>query len=120
MRSETVRNVGIILLLAAIVAFVPQGGATATFAGNVISIAITIMFLLFGLRMYQMFRTDIYGLGDRWRAVLYGSIGLVVLAMAARPRLVDTGAGLLVWLVVMAAAAYGLYGCWRQYRSYRY
>jgi hypothetical protein len=119
MRAETTRNVAIVLALAAIVAFVPQGNHTAGFAGNVISILITIMFLLIGMRLYQMFRTEIYGLGDRWRAVLYASVGIAVLAMAARSRLFDTGAGTLVWFVLIGAASYGFYACWRRYRSYQ-
>jgi predicted Na+-dependent transporter len=119
MRAEPLRNVAAVLVVAAIVAFVPQGGESASFAGSVIGIAITILFLLLGMRLYQVYRTDIYGLGDRWRGVLYGSIGVAVLAMAFRPRLVDTAAGTLGFVAMMAAAAFGLYGCWRHYRSYR-
>jgi len=119
MNPAALRNVAIVLALAAIVAFVPQGGETANFVGSVVSIAITILFLLLGMRLYQMFRTDIYGLGDRQRAVLYGSVGVAVFAMAARGRLFDTGAGTFGWFVLMIAAGYGLYSCWRHYRSYQ-
>jgi predicted Na+-dependent transporter len=119
MRIETLRNVAIVVALAAIVAFVPSGDESANFVGNVISIAITILFLLLGMRLYQMFRSDIHGLGDRWRGVLYGAIGVAVFAMAARQKLFDTGAGTFAWFALMGAASYALYAVWRQYRSYR-
>ena len=38
--------------------------------------------------------------------------------MAARPRLIETGGGLLVWLAAVAGSAYALYRVWRQYREY--
>ena len=118
MSSTALRNAAIIAGLAAIVAFVPQGGDTATFVGNVLSLLITIMFVLLGVRFYQANRTDLYGLGDRHRALLYGAIGACVLAMAARPRLFDTGAGTLLWFAVIGGASYALYVVFRRYRAY--
>ena len=118
-RAETVRNVAIVLGLAAIVAFVPSGDTSAALVGNLISIAITIMFLLLGMRLYQSFRTDIHGLGDRWRLVLYGALGLAILTMAARPRLFDSDVGILVWFALIGGVSYALYAVWRQYRSYQ-
>jgi hypothetical protein len=69
-------------------------------------------------RFYRERRTDIVGLGDRWRALLYGAIGVIVLAMAARPRLVETGGGTIAWLAAVAGSAYALYRVWRHYREY--
>jgi predicted Na+-dependent transporter len=119
MRAPTLRNVAIVVALAAVVAFVPSGDTTAAFVGNVISISITILFLLLGMRLYQMFRDDIHGLGDRWRGVLYGAIGVAVLAMAARGRLFETGAGTLAWFLLVGGASVALYQVWRHFRSYR-
>lgn len=109
----------IIAGLAAIVAFVPHGGSTAGFIGRIISVALTILFVLFGARLYQMFRDDIYGLGERHRAILYGSIGAFVLAMAWRVELLNTSGGSLLWIVMIAAALGGLYACFMRWRAYR-
>ena len=109
----------IIAGLAAIVAFVPHGGTTAGFIGRIISVALTILFVLFGARLYQMFRDDIYGLGDRHRAILYGAIGTFVLAMAWRVELLDTAAGSLLWIAMIAAALGGLYACFVRWRAFR-
>jgi hypothetical protein len=114
-----VQIAAIIAALAAVVAFVPHGGSTAGFIGRLISIALTVLFALFAVRLYQMFRDDIYGLGDRYRAILYGSIGGFVLAMAWREELFDTTAGSLLWVAMIAATFAGLYVCFMRWRAYR-
>jgi len=114
-----VQIAAIIAGLAAIVAFVPHGGSTAGFIGTVISIVLTVLFVLFGVRLYQMFRTDIYGLGEQHRAILYGSIGAFILAMAWRQQLFDTTGGSLLWVAMIAGAMGGLYACFVRWRADR-
>jgi hypothetical protein len=112
------RNLGIILVLAAAVTFLPGGGDAAALVGGLLSTAILASLVLLAMRFYRERRMDIVGLGDRWRAIFYGAIGAVVLAMAARPQLVETGAGTLLWLAVVAGASYAVYRVWRHYREY--
>ncbi|MDX6666216.1 MAG: hypothetical protein QOG68_2422 [Solirubrobacteraceae bacterium] len=109
----------IIAGLAAVVAFVPHGGSTAGFIGRIISVALTILFVLFAARMYQMFRNDIYGLGDRYRLILYASLGSFVLAMAWRVQLFDTSGGSLLWVAMIAGALGGVYACFMRWRAFR-
>ena len=118
MNAAVLRNVLIIAGLAAIVAFVPQGGDTADFIARVLSILFAIMFVWFGVWLYRQFRTDIYGLGERHRALLYGSVGVAVFAMAASRRLLDTGVGVLAFVAMLVGASLGLYTVWRHYREY--
>ena len=105
--------------LAAVVAFVPEGDSSADFLGRVLSITLTILFVLFAARLYQQYREDIYVLGDRYRAILYGALGAIVLAMAWRHELFDSTAGSLLWVVMIAAALGGLYATFIHWRSYR-
>jgi hypothetical protein len=112
------RNIAIILALAALIAFVPLGSDVARLIAAALSIAILASFVMLGARFYREHRMDLIGLGDRWRALLYGSIGVVVLVMAARPRLVETGAGTLLWLGAIAAACFAVYRVWRHHREY--
>ena len=112
------RNVAIVLALGAIVYFVPGGGDAAALVGAVFSTAILAAFVMFAVRFYRERRMDINLLDDRWRAVLYGSLGVIVLAMAARPRLIATGGGVILWLAAVAGSAYGLYRVWRHHREY--
>jgi hypothetical protein len=112
------RNVAIVLALAAVVYFVPGGGDAAALIGALLSTAILAAFVMLAARFYRERRTDILDLADRWRATLYGAIAVIVLAMAARPRLIETGAGTLVWLVAVAGSGYALYRVFRHYREY--
>ena len=112
------RNIAIILALAAVVYFVPGGGDAAALIGALFSTAILASFVMLAARFYRERRMDILGLEDRWRATLYGALAVIVLAMAARPRLIETGAGTILWLVAVAGSGYALYRVWRQYREY--
>jgi hypothetical protein len=116
--TTTLRNIAVILGLAALVAFVPGGSDTASLIGALLSTAILACFVMLAARFYRENRMDIVGLGDRWRAIFYGAIGVIVLAMAARPRLIESGGGTLLWLVAVAGSGYALYRVWRQYREY--
>ena len=109
----------IIAGLAAVVAFVPHGDSGAGFIARIISIALTVLFALFAVQLYQRFRDDIYGLGERHRAILYSSLGGFVLAMAWRQELFTTGGGTVLWIAMIAGVLGGLYACFVQWRSYR-
>jgi hypothetical protein len=115
---STVRNLGIILVLAAAVAFIPGGGTTADVIGGVLSTLILVSLVFFVARLYREHRLDLEGLGDRWRALLYGALGVALVAMAARPRLEQTSGGTLVWVALLGGAAYAVYLVWRHYRQY--
>ena len=54
---------------------------------------LNVVFVYFGVRFYRERRLDIYALGDRGRALLYGGIAGIVLALAGTRRWLDTGAG---------------------------
>jgi hypothetical protein len=112
------RNALIVALLALAVWALPGGGAAADFFGALLFVLITIFLVLFAGRMYMENRVAIYGLGDRYRALLYGSLGVVVLTLAAGPRLFGTGLGTLVWFVLMGGAGYSMYLVWRHQREY--
>jgi hypothetical protein len=115
---STARNVAIVLVLAAAVAFIPGGGTTAGLVGGILSTLIFVSLVFFAYRFYREHRLELDGLGDRWRGLLYGAIAAVVLALAALPRLQDTSGGTLVVVVVLGAAAYAFYAVWRHYRGY--
>jgi hypothetical protein len=116
--AATIRNIAIILVLAAIVSFVPGGGNGASLIGALFSTAILASFVMLAVRFYRERRMDILDLPDRWRATLYGALGVIVLAMAARPRLIETGGGTILWLAAVAGSGYAIYRVWRHYREY--
>jgi hypothetical protein len=112
------RNLVIVLLIAAAAYAVPGGGDAASLVGAVVTTLVTVVLVLLAGRFYQNNRTDIYGLGDRHRAYLYGAIGAVILALAGTDRLMNSGAGTVVWFALLGGAVYALLLVWRQYRAY--
>lgn len=118
--SNGLRNTLIVFAIAAAVHFTPGGGTTADLVGSLLSIAIIVCIALIGMRLYRENRVTIFSLGDRHRGLLYGALGVAVLAMAARGRLWDTGAGTLAWLLMIGGASYALVVVWRYYRSYSF
>jgi hypothetical protein len=118
--TKTLRNVLIIVAIAAAVAFLPGGGDTANLVQALLSLVLTVVFVLLGIRFYRENRVAIFSLGDRHRALLYGALGLVVLALAGRPWLIGSGLGTLAFVVMLVAAAGAAYAVWQHHRAYGY
>jgi hypothetical protein len=117
-RKKTARNVAILLALAAAVAFLPGGGRAAATFQTILGVAFAFGIGFAGLWFYRQHRVDIYSLGDRRRALLYGSIGVGLVTVAAKPRMWETGFGELVWFVLLGLVAYTLFALYRYSRSY--
>ena len=115
---QTLRNVLIILALAAIVTLVPGGGNASAGIIQALVIAMLASIAWFGVRLYREHRSDIYALGDRNRGILYASAGLVALTVTATDRLWATGPGTVVWVALIALACYGVYYVFRVSREY--
>jgi len=111
------RNVGIIMLLALIVAFLPSGD---NFAEALLT-ALT-MGLLAGLAwmLYTFSRQNqltLATLTDGRRATLYGAIGLIVLLIAGSDKMLSTGGGTLLWILLLAVAAAAIWRVWMEANS---
>jgi hypothetical protein len=111
------RNILIIAVLAAGVAFLPNGG---NFADAVLT-AITMAFLA-GIawtvyRIEYQFRTSMLALPESRRVVLYSSFGLVVLLIAGASKMWSTGLGTMAWLLLMASALVGVWLIFSEARS---
>ena len=116
-RNKHIRNVAIILLLAAIVWGVPGGDTASATISNLLSVVLLAGLLFFAYRLYMEHRTTLFMLEDKVRALLYGSLVLIALALIASRRLWDEGGlGVLVWLALIGA---GVYGCVTVYRASR-
>ncbi|MEA2451146.1 MAG: hypothetical protein QOG63_3078 [Thermoleophilaceae bacterium] len=109
-------NIAIVLLLALAFAALPGGQATLHVLVTLLSIAFFAAITLLGYRLFREHRFTIDSLEPVQRAVLYGSVGLAILTFAASPRLLQ-GAGILVWLALLAVASYGVYWVFQRYRS---
>jgi predicted Na+-dependent transporter len=99
--SKTARNVLIILVVAAAVAFLPGGGNTAQLVSSLLGIGLAVIFVLLGVRYYRENRVAVFALGGR-------------------SKLLDTGLGSLVFVVLLVGAVGALYAVWQHHREYGY
>ena len=115
---KTARNIFIVLALAAVVAFLPGAGAGANLLVWILGILFWAALVWFVARLYREHHSALFALGDRARLALYASIGVIVLTLTATSRLWETGPGTLAWVLLLAAAGYGLFAVWRFARRY--
>jgi hypothetical protein len=98
--TSTVRNILIVVAIAAAVFAIPGGGDAASFVAGLLSAGITATFAFIGARFYRENRVAIFSLGDGYRALLYGALAL--------------------WFALIGGASYALAVVWRYYRSYSF
>ena len=117
-RWKNARNIAILLLIAAVVAFVPGGGRAASTFSTVLGVVFAAGFAYAGVWFYRQRRVDLYGLGDSRRGLLYGAIGIGLVTFAAKPRMWETGFGEFLWFVLIGLVLYTLVALYRYSRSY--
>lgn len=117
-RTETLRNLSIVLLLAALVDLLPGGGTAASAVMQALSLAFLALLVWIAARLYREHRDTVYTLGSRRRAILYAAAGVATLTFTATHRLWSSAGGSVAWLVLIAACAYAVYGVYRSYRQY--
>jgi hypothetical protein len=116
--NENIRNLLIVLVIAALVLVLPGGGTAAHVALQAISLAFLAVVAWIAARMYREHRMTLYSLGDRRRAILYVAIGVATLTFSASPRLLVGGPGTVVWLLLIVGAAYAVFAVFRAARRY--
>jgi hypothetical protein len=112
------RNLAIVLAIALAVLVLPGGGDAANLVGAILSLIFAGGIVFFVGRLYRENRIGIFGLGDRHRAILYGSFAVAAIAVAATNRMWETGAGTLAWFVLVGGASWGLVAVIQHARRY--
>jgi hypothetical protein len=115
---RTLRNITIVALIAAAVEFLPGGGSAAEAFAAALWVVFGAGLAYFAYRIYRERRLSIYSLGQRHRALLYGSIAVCLFAAAAHARMWQTGAGKFAWFVLVLGGVYGLLVVYRFSRTY--
>jgi hypothetical protein len=117
--TTNVRNVAVILLIAAVIYALGHTGDFALgFLETLIGLAFMAALAWIASRLYREHRTEIYGLGTRDRAIAYIALGVGALSLTAVDRFWNSGFGTVVWVVLLACCIYALYAVWRASREY--
>jgi hypothetical protein len=118
-RNTHLRNFAILIVIAVAVWQLPGGGTAAGVVNNVLGLLFAGGIVFFGYRLYMEHRSTLFILEDRVRALLYGSLVMIALALLATRRLWNEGGfGALVWLMLLGAGAYGCLTVYRASREY--
>lgn len=115
---QTIRNVAIILALAAVVDFLPGGGAAA----DTVMAALTMLFLAtiawFVYRQYHEQQLTLATLTDLQKAGLFGALGGIALLAVAYDEFSSWSGGVLLWIALMAGCIAGIVLIWRSATTY--
>ena len=106
MELKTLRNVVIVLAIAAVVDLVPGGGAAADVAIQAVSLVFLGALAWVVSILYRDHRNALFSLGDRRRTILYVAIGVLAVTLTATSRLWASSPGSVAWLVLVAGAIY--------------
>jgi hypothetical protein len=117
-RLKIARNVAIVALIAAAVEFLPGGGRAVEAFAAALWVVFAAGLAFFAYRLYRERHVDLYGLGDRHRALLYGAIAIGFVTAAAQPRMWHTGFGEFVWFALIGLTVYTLLVVYRYSRTY--
>jgi len=111
---------GVIALVALAVVVLPGGGSALDVAVALLTILFFGAIVFLAYRLFREHSFELDSLESSQRLVLYGSIGLALLTFTATNRLYDIGgAGILIWLGLLALCSYGVFWVWTRYRRWQ-
>lgn len=118
MSLATIRNIAIILGIAALAAFIPGGGTTASVVLQGLYLVFLAVLGYFAVQMYRQHRSTLYALGERRRALLYAAVAVGVLVLTGTTRMWHTSLGQVAWLVLLGVAVYAVIAIFWTARRY--
>jgi hypothetical protein len=115
---KQVRNVAIILALAALVAFAPHGGnvVEAIFAALTMCFLAGIAWMLYTLSREN--QLTLATLDDKRRAIFYGAFGLIALLIAGADELFSSGGGTVFWIAGFGISIAAIWKIWVEANTY--
>src|SRR4029077_6152216 len=115
---QNVRNIAIILALAAGVDFLPGGGNAAAAVLTALTMAFfaAIAWLLY--RVYNEQQLTISGLSDARKAGLFGAVGAIALLVVAYDDFRSWQGGIVLWVALMAGCLGAIFLIWRSETTY--
>jgi hypothetical protein len=118
MSRTTLRNVGIIALVALAVAAIPGGSDTAELLLAIISLAFLAAIGFLGYRLYMENKFTLWSMSDKHRALLYGGVAVATATLIATARLWESGLGTILWFALIGGSVFAVYHAWVESRRY--
>ena len=118
MSIATLRNVAIVALVALAVLVLPGGGNAADLLLAVISLAFLAAMAWFAARLYRENQFTLASLSTNHRALLYGGAAAAFAALTGTNRMLDTGAGTVLWIAMLGGAVGAVYYVFTESRKY--
>ncbi len=116
--AQNIRNIAIILALAAGVDFLPGGGnaAAAVLTALTMIFLAAIAWLLY--RVYNEQQLTLASLSDARKAGLFGAVGGIALLTVAYDDFQSWQGGIVLWIALMAACIGAIFMIWRSATTY--
>jgi hypothetical protein len=115
----TLRNIGIIALVALAVAAIPGGSDTAQLILAILSLGFLAALGFLGYRLYMENKFTLWSMSDQHRALLYGGIAVAAATLIATDRLFNSGLGTILWFCLLGGSVFAVYTAWVESRRYR-
>jgi hypothetical protein len=115
---QTLRNVAIILALAAAVDFLPGGGAAADTMLALLTLVFMAAIAWFVYRLYREQELTLATLTDARRAGLFGAVGGIALLVVAYDEFRSWTGGILLWIALLVGCVAGIFLIWRSATTY--
>ena len=115
---QTVRNIAVILALAAGIDFLPGGGAAAA---TVLSALMLIFLAAIAWLLYRVYREQqltLATLTDARKAGLFGAVGAMALLVVAYDDFRSWTGGIVLWIALMAGCVGIIFLIWRAATTY--
>jgi hypothetical protein len=112
-----VRNIAIVLVLAAGVAFLPGGGQVTEAILQALSIAFLTVIAFAGWRFLRDNEFTLLAMPDSRRYLLFGAIALLVLLIAGMGSMWSSGLGTFAWLILLGVSVVTLWRVWTEARA---
>lgn len=114
---KVARNIAVILLLAAGVAFLPGGGQVTEAILQALSLAFLAVIGFAAWRFLRDNEFTLLAMEDSRRVLLFGAIALLVLLVAGMGSMWLTGLGTFIWLILAVASLITLWRIWTEARA---
>lgn len=118
-RGKRMRNIAIVLLLAAAVWGLPNDDVGREVISSLINSVFWAGLVFFAYKLYMERRHTVAAWEDNLRTRLYLSTGLMIFLIAATLRMLSLGGlGTFVWLALLGVALWGVFTAVRGARAY--